>query len=589
MTPVLLVDHYDQLGPVDDWIRLELLPSLSAEALVVLAGRTAPGASWAGDPGWRHLLTVDRLDPLDRVDSGMLLQQAGVDPDRCAALAELGRGHPLALALLGELAGTSGVVPDQLGDVPDLVTALLEVVISRAPTPAHAAGLATCSQAWYTTEDLLVRTVGGAATEVWDWLDGQPFVVRGPHGLTPHDLARDVLAVEFERRAPQRFRALARVVHDHVVAELRASSGAQRTRMAQELLFLHRRSPLTATFWSLRAQGSAAVLPARPEDQAQVVALLAANENAASAELATEWLDEIPDALHVVRDHGRVRGFAYCLLLPTGSALDQRDPVVRAVFDHAATAPPRPGELIHLARLVGGADGHQRDPYAALAISVRSVVDWVTLPLAWSYAAVLDTEWWAPYFDYLGFARIADVDVAGLPVAVFAMDWRRLPVDAWLAMMADRELSGTGGPPPSELLRPRPLSREQFGAAVQSGLRDLHDPNRLADNPLIGSRLVADGEGSAPERLRATLERGAERLADRPRSAELARVLEHTYLHTAATQERAAEALDLPFSTYRRHLAKAVVELTDQLWAIEIGRVTSAAELPAAPWTASEP
>jgi hypothetical protein len=41
----------------------------------------------------------------------------------------------------------------------------------------------------------------------------------------------------------------------------------------------------------------------------------------------------------------------------------------------------------------------------------------------------------------------------------------------------------------------------------------------------------------------------------------------------APTQEAAAEVLGLPFSTYRRYLAKAVERLTDVLWAVEIGEV----------------
>ena len=44
-------------------------------------------------------------------------------------------------------------------------------------------------------------------------------------------------------------------------------------------------------------------------------------------------------------------------------------------------------------------------------------------------------------------------------------------------------------------------------------------------------------------------------------------------MHAAPTQEAAAEVLDLPFSTYRRHLAAALSELTDLLWAVEIGAV----------------
>ena len=53
----------------------------------------------------------------------------------------------------------------------------------------------------------------------------------------------------------------------------------------------------------------------------------------------------------------------------------------------------------------------------------------------------------------------------------------------------------------------------------------------------------------------------------------LHRVLDRTFVHAAPNQEGAAEVLDLPFSTYRRHLAKAIERLTDLLWAVEIGEV----------------
>ena len=37
------------------------------------------------------------------------------------------------------------------------------------------------------------------------------------------------------------------------------------------------------------------------------------------------------------------------------------------------------------------------------------------------------------------------------------------------------------------------------------------------------------------------------------------------------TQEQAAELLDLPFSTYRRHLKTGMEQLTQMLWQREIG------------------
>ena len=46
--------------------------------------------------------------------------------------------------------------------------------------------------------------------------------------------------------------------------------------------------------------------------------------------------------------------------------------------------------------------------------------------------------------------------------------------------------------------------------------------------------------------------------------------LERTYVRPAATQERAAAALGLPFSTYRRHLTQGVDRVVAWLWDQEV-------------------
>ena len=51
-------------------------------------------------------------------------------------------------------------MPASLADVPDLISVLLESLLRDAPSEAHMIGLATCAQAWLTTEDLLRKTVG---------------------------------------------------------------------------------------------------------------------------------------------------------------------------------------------------------------------------------------------------------------------------------------------------------------------------------------------------------------------------------------------------------------------------------------------
>ncbi|HEX2772678.1 MAG TPA: ATP-binding protein [Micromonosporaceae bacterium] len=567
---VLLIDGYEQLEALDGWLRQELIPSLPAEDVVVLAGREPPVAAWRADPGWRQVVVIHPLDHLDDTDSADLLARADVAaPDR-RRLVALGRGHPLALALLADVA-SSGTVPESLADVPDLISALLESLLRDAPSEAHMVGLATCARAWLTTEDLLRKTVGEAAPEVWGWLRRRPFVVCRPGGLTPHDLTREVLEAEFERRSPERYRALHRIIHDHVVAGIRSTTGLDRQLLAQQLAYLHRRSPLTAAYFALRARGSAAVVPARPEEYDRLVSLIEWGQGAASAGLAERWFADQPDGASVVRTDEGIAGFAYRIICPTGSTMEERDPVARAVLDYVArTAPTRPGERVDIARFFGGVRDYARDMYTVLAGTVTSIITWCTEPLAWSFVVSSDPQFWGPFFDYLGFRPLVEIEFDGRPHVAYGTDWRRFPVDVWLDLMTEREHSGGAGPPPDSALRPPPLSRTAFNDAVRSALQHLNRPDRLTGSQLVGTVLGADAT-----ELRASLVAAVDRLAGDPKGDQLRAVLNRTFVRAAPTQEGAAEVLGLPFSTYRRYLAKAVDEVTELLWAVEIGTARS--------------
>ena len=567
---VLLVDGYEQLAPIDGWLRDEFVPGLGAETVVALAGRDAPSPPWRTDPGWRQLVSVHRLDHFDAAESGHLLDQAGVAPPDREHLMRLGRGHPLAMALLADLA-VAGTVPDTLADAPDLMSALLESFVRDAPSEAHLTGLAACVIAWLTTEDLLARLVGADAPEVWRWLARRPFITNGPHGLTIHDLARDVLDAEFERRAPERYHDYHRTIHAHAVTGLRRATGFDRQVYGQRLLFLLRNSPLTGALSALRARGSTTVVPARPAEHDQVCSIVERYEGPVSAGLLRSWVTGQPDNLSVVRAGDRVAGFAYQVFCPSGSSLEERDPVVRACLQHVQfTGPARPGELVNIARFIGGAtEDHQRDPYAVLAACVSSVVEWLTRPLAWSFCVFVDHEYWLPLFDHAAFDPVVDLDVGGRRHVAVGIDWRRLPVDRWLVLMRERGHSGGTGPAPAALICPPPLDRARFDAAVRSALQTLHRPDQLGANPLIGSALAATAD-----QLRTTIEQAVACLANEPKGAQLHAVLNRTYLRPAPTREAAAEVLNLPFSTYRRYLAKALEQVSDLLWTVEIGDAT---------------
>ena len=567
---VLLADGYEQLAPIDDWLRDELLPGLNADSVVVLAGRDPPAAPWLSDPGWRRIVAVRRLDPFDLAESGELLAHAGVAPPARPHLVTLGHGHPLTMALLADLAA-SGEVPSTLADAPDLISTLVESFLREVPGDAHLTGLATCAIAWLTTEDLLARLVGEAATEVWQWLARRPFVTSTPRGLFTHDLVRDVLDAEFERRAPELYLSYRRIIRDHAVAGLRAATGLDRQQHGQQMIFLLRNSPVTGAIFALRARGSVTVAPARPDEHDQVCAIIERFKGPTSAALARAWLGEQPEHLSVVRSGDGVAGFAYHVLAPGGSVLEDRDPVVRAVLDHVAReGPTRAGELVDILRFFGARE-HNRDPYALLAASVTNIVAWLTRPVAWSFVIAVDVEHWAPSLDHMAFTPLAEADVGGLRHVAYGIDWRRVPIDAYLDLLVERGRSGETGPPPAALIRPAPLDRVRFGEAVRAALQNLQRPDQLAANPLLGSALAATTTGATVDQLRATIDDAITRLGNQPKGDRLRAVLHRTYQRAAPTQEAAAEVLDLPLSTYRRYLAKALEELGDLLWAVEIG------------------
>jgi hypothetical protein len=121
------------------------------------------------------------------------------------------------------------------------------------------------------------------------------------------------------------------------------------------------------------------------------------------------------------------------------------------------------------------------------------------------------------------------------------------------------------------------LSEPDFASAVRDALRDFKRAGALAGNPLLNSRLVVQrsgnqaGEAQRISALQKLIEEAAAQLKATPKETKYYRALYHTYFQPAANQEQAAEMLDLPFSTYRRHLVRGVDRITEILWRLEIG------------------
>jgi hypothetical protein len=348
------------------------------------------------------------------------------------------------------------------------------------------------------------------------------------------------------------------------VSRLRDPASLSRHRDAIELMLLHRRSPLEPQVRQLRDSGVLAMVAAAPADRAGVLEIVSGAEGPDAARLYGRWIEAQPAGLYVARSESGVEAFCLHVYVSPEDNPIPDDPVVQAVLDGIERRSPlRPGERVGICRAMGNHGTYQRDALALLAGSVSSLVEWLSRPVAWTVVTAPHEDFWRPFFEYLGFGVLARVPFGAGEMTAYGWDRRRLPLEEFLELTGRRELTGETGPPPAELLRPAPLGRDAFEEAVRAALRDVNRPDRLSASALAGTALAPD--------LRTSLLTGIARLGDEPKGELLRRVLERTYLRGAPSQEAAAEVLGLPFSTYRRHLARATERLAELLWAVEVG------------------
>jgi hypothetical protein len=573
---VLLIDAYERLDAIDDWVRSRLLPRLPATALTVVAGRHPPGPAWRADPAWRELLRVVGLRNLGPDAGRSYLRACGVDEAVHDRLLQASHGHPLGLSLLAELAVQGGQASlDPLA--PDPVATLVRRFVDVVPAGTRRDALEVCALSRTTTESLLRDTLAlNDAHDVFAWLRDLSFVEPGPHGLLPHELARDVLAADLRWRDPERYKDVFRAVSGNVTARLRSSRGRDQQRAAYDLKFLFRNLPSVLSPVEWEAWGRHDPEPAQADDGGRILELVADAEGEASAAIAERWLALQPTAFVVVRDEDDdVRGVLALLDLTAATEADRRsDPGACAAWDHAhERRPPRPGEMVTQTRFVVDRDSYQAPSPTLNAAPIVTLQRYLQRPrLAWDFLTLHEPERWDAYFALADLPRAggADFRVGGRRYGLFAHDFRRVPVDALTRRWTERALAQDTYAPPTPPDESLALSHEDFTAAVRQALRDLHRSELLGRNPLLRTRLARDFDAPGPEALARLLRAAVDTLREHPRDDKLLRAVERTYLRPAPTQEAAAEILGLPFSTYRRHLTQGVLRVSAWLWDREL-------------------
>ncbi|GGK81820.1 AAA family ATPase [Mangrovihabitans endophyticus] len=562
--PLLVVDRFEHCQAVETWLREEFLPASPESTVVVIAGQRPPQPQWTVDPGWRALVHIMELGPLRPDDVTTLLSERGIPDEHRPAIGEFAGGHPLALALSAEAATAGGPGRDDRVPSPLIVQTLLEHLLGGVPSGVHEHALRVCGLVRHVTVDLL-RTGPDPATAgtVFDWLGHLPGVTPGRNGLHPHELLSRVVRADARWRNPEAYGRLWTDLWHALGRQARSASGDDVGAVVSELSYLlgpghpghpgppDQESPGSARDDTVTERAYA------PGLHDALLRLTRDDQGGGAARWVAHWLARQPEAFRVYSradDPAPVACFGWLRLRPGTDDLDT-DPMLAPVRDHLGRlAPLHDDDHIGVGRFMVPAPG------ASLAEADRLfqglAVEHLRRPgsLAASFLLLPDPQSRVATMAKFGFALLPGSPVAGGRTwGVFGHDWRKAPMITYLDRIAPalgpaRERPGT--------IR-RPLSKKDHREAVRQVLRDWHDDDAVAANPLV--RFYGDGAA-----LRDALQAAVGALGADPSHIRHHRALRATYLERATSQEAAAARLDLPFSTYRRHL-KAGIDRLDEV------------------------
>jgi hypothetical protein len=570
---VLLVDTFELCAGLEGWLRDRFLPRVRHGVLVVLAGRRAPDPDWRGDPAWIDVLKVVPLGDLLSADARALLDARRVPAELHQTVLTFAGGHPLALSLAAEVAAGDAAGSVSWAPTRDVIDHLLGTLVGEVPTPLHRQALEICAHARETTEELLraVLPHDSDTNAMFAWLARLPYVEAGRHGLFPHDVVRDALEADLRWRDPAGYAAMHRRLRAHLLSRARAATGRDILPAMGAFNYLRRHGGVMSYLYGSK-HGEVFEEPVNRSDRAVLLELAARTRWADSTELVAYWLERQPEAFRSYRRSrtGELVAFlAWLRLTDADAAAVSADPVVAAAWSHANRAGVvRAGEHVAVARFMVYCR-EQRPPSPVHDLFQQRILANMlhSKGLAWSYMVTAAPDYWEPIFNYVDYHRAdtATQDTGGY--ALFGHDWLAVPLETWLDVMESWELFGLPATPDAREPECVVMARPEFDIAVRDALATRR-LEALATNPLMRSRMVMRSSRSEnrAQALRSLVSEAVESLRISPREMKLHRVLVATFFDLAATREAAARKLNLPLSTYHRHLRAGIQQVCDRLW-----------------------
>ncbi len=462
---VVTIDTYELFRIADSWFRHSLVPALGTNIRLVIAGREPPMLEWATERARLGGMVLVPVGPLDDETVARVLARAGVEARAAVAIANVARGHPLAVRLAIEAHIAGHDLPETPG-LPHVIAALATAFRDGLDKPTQRA-LDAASVTRRITRDALGAMLGADADETLAALESLAFVEPTTDGLRLHETVQNAVSERLRAVDPGTFRAHRRAAWRHLQAESHTASRAELWRSTADLLFLIDNPVIREALFPSTEHLYSVERPT-PSDAEDVAAIWRRFEPQGAADLLDQWTARVPDALRIARDRaGTVVGAALtCEWNAIPLRLVRDDPVVAQWERDSLLRPLPPGQrTLVKRRWLDRERGESPGPVqAAIWLDIKRSYLELRPGLGRIYIALVDPQpYWAA-MDALGFRLLDEPGrVDGTVYQSAALDFGPDSVDGWLAAVAAREL----GIEPTSFLDPDDFTADLGGRRIK--------------------------------------------------------------------------------------------------------------------------
>ena len=551
--PLVIFDTWERMTALGGYLRRELLPSLPAQAVVVIAGRRPPEPDWF-EGGWEALATEIELEPLSESESHQLLSAYGQDDrSRTESIVAWTGGSPLALTLAANAMRDPEWTP-QLGiERPETVKALIRQLAEAEMTGGNVGALGVAAIARVTTVDLLREVLPRTdSKEAYRWLSERTFAEPLGEGVTLHELVRKALRADLRLRHPEWERELRRRIADYFWS--RASAGD--LLLSIDLAHLCEQPAIR---WGYSWEGSIhhRIDDVRAGDLETVTGLLDGRLDPDWFEFTKRFFHESPDRVAIARDTGdELAGFQVSVTPTNAPPFAAQDPLLGPWLQHARKMTPDGNAVLwHDSIDFTGKPELRIQAMLGMAGVLRSGLDnprYAYMPISSRMKAARG------FAEALGSRHMPDLDVTikDQVLECWLLDYGP---GGLLGMQRDLVYDEIGLKPPAYH---QITGDEEYAAAVRDALRDFRVPHSLAASPLAQGA----NQDERAESVRVLIRRAAEEsFGDTPNERLLHDILIRGYIDPAPSHEQAADELNVSRSTYFRRLKAAAERVAEHL------------------------